>query len=712
MEVNKLLFDTIKQQKFDDFNKIIKNDVTIDINIRDSSNTYLIQYAIMYNNINIITLLLNLNCKLDFIDSEGHTVLYIPIKHSYNEIVKLLLTDNNVLGIPLIDIADKFGSLAIHYCILFDNLNAFNLIISESRYLNKLNDQGYAPLHLAIKKKNYQMVKSLIKNENVNINVPTKIGETPLHLACNYEDIELINILLTKINNKFKINLNVIDNEFQITPLMYVVTLNNKEIVKLLLNNDANTEIQDALGNTALHLAINEDNVEIANLLISKTNNFNLLDINGMSAFHLLIYLYKDINKIQKYNIDQLVINTNLNIQDTNGNTIWHLFADTGLWYHFKSLLKYKKNNLFIKNVENITPFDIIKKTKYFDEIIGIVIDSYYNLLLIKKHEYILSWENNCAKKTLDMDICKKHIKGNILNNNVSVPMKKSSYCEIKISEGTKTIFTTFTGVPIDILCGLSLLHTNDKFMMSTLNNNNLIINDELQKYYANMGIIKNNVDFLNFEIIWLYQEIFYPIGLKKLFIQFNSNDCKFFIIPLGIELDNGAHANIIIIDKQFNTIERFEPNGSDPPPNYNYNANLLDNILQMYFKGIFPNYSYLKPTDFLPKIGFQSLENADYYKTRKLGDPGGFCVVWCLWFASNRIKYPDVKPNKLITTLVNKIKYNNLSFKNMVRNYSKEITDYRDSILLQVNMDINHYLNNQYNLDDIKKIEQLVHNQ
>ena len=153
MEVNKLLFDTIKQQKFDDFNKIIKNDVTIDINIRDSSNTYLIQYAIMYNNINIITLLLNLNCKLDFIDSEGHTVLYIPIKHSYNEIVKLLLTDNNVLGIPLIDIADKFGSLAIHYCILFDNLNAFNLIISESRYLNKLNDQGYAPLHLAIKKK-------------------------------------------------------------------------------------------------------------------------------------------------------------------------------------------------------------------------------------------------------------------------------------------------------------------------------------------------------------------------------------------------------------------------------------------------------------------------------------------------------------------------------------------------------------------------------
>jgi ankyrin repeat protein len=712
MEVNKLLFDTIKQQKFNDFMNILKNDVTIDVNIRDSSNTYLIQYAIMYNNIDIINILLNMNCKVDFIDIEGHTILYNPIKYGYNNIIKTLLDNDNVLGIPLVDIVDKFGSLPIHYTIQFDNLDAFNIILEKSRYLNKLDDKGYSPLHLAIKKKNYQMIKTLVNNDNVNVNITTHIGESPLHLACNYEDVSIIEILLTiKPNNRFKINLNIVDNEFQITPLMYVVTLNNKDIVKILLSNGANTDIQDALGNTALHLAINENNVEIANLLIAKMSQLNLLDINGMSPFHLLIYIHKDVAKIQKYNVDQLITNTNLNIQDMDGNTIWHIFAKTGLWYPFTNLLKYKKNNLFIKNSNNETPFDILKKTKYFNEVINIIIDSYYNLLLLKKHEYITPWENNCANKTFDVNECKKYIKTNILNNNVSVPMKKSSYCEIEISEGSKTIFTTFTGVPIDILAGLSLLNRNNKNMVSTLNNNNLIVNDDLQKYYANLGIIKNNVDFLNFEIIWLFQDIFYPIGLKELLNQFKSSDKRFFIIPLGIELDSGAHANIIIIDKEFNSIERFEPNGSDVPPNFNYNANLLDNTLYIYFKEHFPNFIYLKPTDFLPKIGFQSLENVEYYKTRKLGDPGGFCAVWCIWYANNRIKYKEINPKKLVSLLINKIKYNNFSFKNIVRNFSKEITDYRDGILIMIDMDINHYLNNQYNLDDLKRIEQLIKN-
>ena len=710
MEVNKKLFDIIKQQKFDDILDILNNDSTIDINIRDTNNTYLIQYAIMYNNIPIINKLLEINCKIDFIDTDGYSILYLPIKYNYNEIIDLLFNNDNVIGIPLYDIVDKYGSLPLHYAIQFENIYAFNLILSQSLYLNKLDNKGFSPLHLAVKKKNYKMIQTLVKNDNVNINITNNIGETSLHLACNYEDIEIIKILLYDgSKNSFKIDLNIKDDEFQITPLMYVVTLNNKEIVNLLLKFGANTEIQDALGNTALHSAINEDNVEIANLLIVKTNNFNLLDINGMTALHLLIYINNDINKIQKYNIDQMINNTNLNIQDMNGNTIWHLFANNGLWYPFKNFLKYKKNNIFIKNFNNITPFNLLKDTKNFQDVIDIIVESYYNLLLIKKHEYVTNWENDCAKKILDVPICKKYIYDNIIKHNISVPMKKSSYCDIEISEGQKTLFTTFTGVPIDILFGTHLIHINNKNLTSTLKNNNLIINDDLQKYYTNMGIIKNNVDFLNFEIIWLYQNIFYPNGFKEMLEQFKTQSFRFFVIPLGIEIDIGAHANIIIIDKQYKTVERFEPNGSDVPPNFNYNANLLDNILQMYFRSFFPTFIYLKPSDFLPKIGFQSLENVDYYKTKKLGDPGGFCAVWCLWYANNRIKYYDIKPKKLVMLLINKIKYNNLSFKNIIRNFSKEITDHRDSILMQFNLDINNYLNNQYDLDDLRKIENLI---
>ena len=335
----------------------------------------------MYNNIKLLKVLIKMDCKIDFIDSEGFTILYNPIKHGYNDIVTILLTNTNIVGIPLSDFQDKYGSLPINYSISFENEDAFNILIKETNQFNKLDSKGLTTLHYAIKKKNYNVINKLIQNESVNINIQSNIGETPLHFACNYEDIKAVELLLSKKN----INVNIYDYEHQITPLMYIVTLNNIDITRLLLNHKANPDLQDAIGNTSLHLEIIENNIAIANLLISKFTNFNLSDINSMTPLHqLLIVTNMNYNKIQQYNIDQLLNGTNLNIQDLDGNTIWHLLAKSGLWYQFKTILRFKKNNLFIKNSQNVTPYDILKNSKHYDELLNIIIESYYNLLLTK----------------------------------------------------------------------------------------------------------------------------------------------------------------------------------------------------------------------------------------------------------------------------------------------------------------------------------------
>ena len=708
MELNKNIFNLVKQQKFKDVLDLINSSKNIDINIRDNSSTYLIQYAIMYSNIELILKLLELDCKLDYINSDGFSILYFPIKHGLNNIVEILLKYNKVVGIPLTDIIDKYGSLPIHYTLYYDNNVAFDLLISSIYQINKLDNKGMSPLHIAIKKKNYYAIDKLLDYQNININIQSNIGETPLHIACNYEDINIIKKL---VNNK-DLLIDIIDYEYQISPLMYIVTLGNIDIVKILLENNSNLEIQDMLGNTSLHLAINENNIQIGNILISRMTNFNLTDINGMTPLHKILNMYNDdISKIKKYNIDLLLTNTNLNIQDMNGNTIWHIFSETGIWYFYKDILKSKKNNLFIKNCKNISPFDLLKNSKYFDILLDVIISSYYFLLITRQHEYLSKLDNDCSIKNLSKDECYIKIKDIILNNNISIPLKKNNYSSIVIDIGINTIFTTFTGVPIDILSGLLLLHKNNN-IMSTLNNLDLITNNELKKYYLQLGIIKSNIDFLNFEIIWLYQNIFFPDNFESIILKFiNNPDINFFIIPIGIELDAGAHANILIYDKLNNILERFEPNGSDPPPSFNYNSNLFDNILYGYFKKIFPNLKYLTPKMYLPKIGFQGYENFELYKTRKLGDPGGFCVVWCLWYANNKIKYNNISSEKLVEILIKKIKYDNLSFKNIIRNYSKYITDYRDSILDYVDIDINSYLNNQYNEEILNKIQFFVQN-
>ena len=117
----------------------------------------------------------------------------------------------------------------------------------------------------------------------------------------------------------------------------------------------------------------------------------------------------------------------------------------------------------------------------------------------------------------------------------------------------------------------------------------------------------------------------------------------------------------------------------------------------------------YLTPKIFLPKIGFQTFENIESSKNKKIGDPNGFCAAWCLWYATNRLKYQEIPPDKLVKHLITHIKYNNLSFKNIIRNFSKYINDYRDNILSQIKLDVNQWLNNQYTSKDIIHLQDII---
>ena len=153
-----------------------------------------------------------------------------------------------------------------------------------------------------------------------------------------------------------------------------------------------------------------------------------------------------------------------------------------------------------------------------------------------------------------------------------------------------------------------------------------------------------------------------------------------------------------MIYDKNINEIERFEPNGSSFPFKFNYDPYNLDLLLKEYFIELLPNCTYITPS-FLPKIGFQVLESYDHYKTKKIGDPGGFCAVWCIWYADMRLKYTMLSRDKLVKKLIIKIKEENIQFKTLIRNYAKRIIDLRDEILIESKIDINDWLNSNYDL-------------
>ena len=256
----------------------------------------------------------------------------------------------------------------------------------------------------------------------------------------------------------------------------------------------------------------------------------------------------------------------------------------------------------------------------------------------------------------------------------------------------------------MDILIGVLTLLDKYKNTCSTLSCN-FMNNNKLCKFYKDIGIITDTkCEFLNFEIIWINRKLF----LSEDFID-NIKNCidkksRFIIIPLGIELRKGSHANYVIYDSKLNEFERFEPHGFGTPYKFNYDPYRLDEVLKYKLEPLIEGSKYIPPKDFLPKIGLQIFDTREM-NCRKIGDPKGFCALWALWYTDMRIKYPDIDRKDLVNELVRIIKEQNISFRNLIRNYSKDITKTRDEILSDAGININDWLNDNYTKDQLDKI-------
>ena len=115
MDINIKLFKLLKIHDWDNLKTIINNTKDIDLNIRDNSQNYLIQYAILYNKIDIVNILINKGCRIDVLDNDGRTILFHCIKYNYVDIIDIILNfDNNNIGISISELSDNNGYYPIH----------------------------------------------------------------------------------------------------------------------------------------------------------------------------------------------------------------------------------------------------------------------------------------------------------------------------------------------------------------------------------------------------------------------------------------------------------------------------------------------------------------------------------------------------------------------------------------------------------------------
>ena len=228
--INIELFKLIKSHKKEEFINLINKNPNLNLNIKDNSNNYLIQYAILYNYTNIVKLLLSKSIKIDIYDTDQRSILYIPIKYRYNNMLKIILeNEKDSIGVSLLDYGDNMGLHPLHYAIYFGNIDAVRIILEYYEDINQTDKNGNSYLHAAIKHKNRKIFDMIIE-KNPNLNQQTNEGETPIHLSCNYGEFEISKLLLSK-----GVDINISDYQAQITPIFYSIILNNIELFNLLL---------------------------------------------------------------------------------------------------------------------------------------------------------------------------------------------------------------------------------------------------------------------------------------------------------------------------------------------------------------------------------------------------------------------------------------------------------------------------------------------
>jgi len=713
----KTLFETIRKQDWNKTLELLETVDEYDLNFKDENSNFLLTYAVKYNKPEIVKKIFKKNMRHDIVDELGRSIIYEAINGNYYEIVEIFLQQSiKGFGTFVVDIKDLNGCIPLHYAILFKNVDIIELLLKYNSNVYTTDNNGLSSLHYAVKLNDEKIVNIILKKYK-NINTPTRKGETALHIAINYQYYKITKIL---IDNKADVNIKNLENEF--TPLHYAIGWENIQIINLLLENNVDCSIQDIYGNTPIIYSIRDNNTDCFDLIFNNVTNkdfLNLWNFYGKIALHEVFDTY---TISHKYYVDKLIEYSNLSMQDINGNTCLHHLVKKNLWIDYIDILKKKKLNIFAKNYENLSVIDILNYKDY-DLFINLIVESYINNLKKEGKEWKKELDKICSKNfnelteeenkyigdvSDDDDLyskCKIVIKSKLTENIKKYKEGKLDYCYksypnnidkcITIEEGIKLDICTFTGTLLDILIGLIFIMKKHNNTCSIINKN-ITNNNKICNYYKSINKYNEFCNFIQFEIVWVNNKLLLIDNFINIFNDCLSKNNKFIIIPLGIEMDNGSHANYLIYDIKINEVERFEPHGGTMPIGFNYNATELDISIQELFIEINPNIKYIRPEDYISKISFQIMDSLEN-KNQRIGDPGGFCALWCIWYVDNRITYDIYDRKKLIKYLLSGVKSQNISYKNMIRNYSRNIITIRDELLKSANIDINDWINENY---------------
>ena len=199
---------------------------------------------------------LEYNPSLTMTDDDGDTALnYLRMQTPVSSI-RLLI---NAGADP--EIRNKKGYTALCIAAREENIDAVKYLLSKNGRVNIIGARNGGPLHLACSFGSLEMVKILVENAvgaDVNQACPGIWG-TPLQCVCyrgsSMDDTpELIKSMALYLIEEAKADVNTYGGQFGYA-LSAACLKGGSELIKLMLEKGAKTDVEDELGRKPIHLA-------------------------------------------------------------------------------------------------------------------------------------------------------------------------------------------------------------------------------------------------------------------------------------------------------------------------------------------------------------------------------------------------------------------------------------------------------------------------
>ncbi|XP_062569451.1 ankyrin-3-like [Saccostrea cucullata] len=254
---------------------LLENKADVNLCVKDGWNP--LCSASRNGNYDIVKLLLQFKAHFRLSDDTNGMSLLLACIKGHEKITKLLLKNT-----VAVNFRDVNGLTPLHQAIMNGHDNIVMTLIESNADVNLRDTYGKSPLFVAAES-HIRFVEHLLQF-GADANICDESGFTPLHYCCSLQQNDIVKML---VENKANIN---IYNSEGISPLFVACLSEHESTVKLLLESGADVNQCDRYGFSAVHIAAQKGHIPILNILLNFQPNLDYqTSHNGLTALHLAV---------------------------------------------------------------------------------------------------------------------------------------------------------------------------------------------------------------------------------------------------------------------------------------------------------------------------------------------------------------------------------------------------------------------------------------